>query len=116
MSTTAEQLAAYKAQVDARYARGYSARLSPAQERRAELRRRREEDRSQPDWLLYDANGKIDGFHVYSRDIGWDTEENVWRKFFPRKREREQLQAEGWTVVRDDFEGTGRAAFARQQS
>ncbi|UHJ58778.1 hypothetical protein LT337_32255 (plasmid) [Mycolicibacterium fortuitum] len=98
MTTTAEQLAAYKAQIDAKYARGYV----PAKSAAAQRHQRIAEDRAQPGWLLLDPNGVVDGFHTYSRDLGWDTTENVWEKFEKRKRDRERLQSEGWTVIRDD--------------
>lgn len=98
VTSTAEQLAAYKADIDAKYARGYV----PAKTAAAQRRQRIEEDRKQPQWLLLDDNGNVDGWHTYSRDQGWDTEETVWKKFEPRKKDRERLQAQGWTVIRDD--------------
>lgn len=98
MTTTAEQLAAYKAEIDAKYARGFV----PAKSAAAQRRQRIAEDRDQPDWLLLDPNGVVDGFHTFSRDLGWDTADHVWEKFEKRKRERERLQSEGWTVIRDD--------------
>ena len=94
--SVAEQLAAYKASVDARYARGYTPPKTKAQLRAEE----RAEDRKQPDWLLIRPDGVMDGWHVFERKR-WGTVEDVWKQFFPRKREREQYQRDGWVVRRD---------------
>jgi len=111
--SVAEQLAAYKAEVDARYAAGYAGPAkSAAQVKREERERQRREDRLRPDWLLIDPTGKVDGWHVYHTG-SWDSVEAVWRGFFPKKKEREQHQADGWVIRPDDPQRSGLSELAR---
>lgn len=104
----------YKALLDARY-RGESVALTAAEQKRIDRRSRVErsdDDLEAPRWLLVRPDGQIDGCHVFSRR--WSDEASVWRGFFPRKRERDALIRDGWTVRRDDTEHSGFAAFLAQ--
>ncbi|MCX5046695.1 hypothetical protein OG921_26320 [Aldersonia sp. NBC_00410] len=102
MTGVADELAAHKARIDRKYAVRGSRDEAVAAVCAAE--------RGTPVWLLIGPDGDIDGYHAY-RVNGWDSVENVWRSFEPRKGDREALQRAGWTVRRDDADGTGMATF-----
>jgi hypothetical protein len=97
---TQRQLAAYKAQVDAKYAGLKGMTLEDATAgSRAEAEERRREDR----WLLVDPASQIVG--VMAR---WACKSAVeaFEEFYPKKRERLAAAAEGYRIEEDDAAGS----------
>lgn len=98
----------YRQSIDRRYA-GESVALNAQEAARIRRREVLTADTG-PCWLLVDPDGTIDGCHSY-REGRWDSVESVWKRFEPKKKTRDALIAEGWTVRRDDAANTGRRQF-----
>lgn len=105
MNETQRQLADYKAQVDAKYARIKDLTLEEATAgSRAEMMQRRRKD----GWLLINPDGGIDGVIVR-----WscDSAVEAFEQFYPKKRERLKASADGWHIEQDDTDGSRFAAY-----
>lgn len=89
---TSDALAAYKAQVDAKYAAMKNHHFPTEAEVEEEIRNR------PPDWLLISPDHIIDGV---ASGRHYSTAFQAFDLFYPTKKSREIAVRDGWIVVRD---------------